>query len=169
METKSCCFIGNRFIENHEQVEEKLNEIVKNLVENGTTVFYFGNKCEFETLAWKVVTRYKEENKDIRRILLRSYPVITQIIKEYLLEYYDDTYIPDGVPDEGLLTHFKHFFRMIDLSSICVFYYNENFALPWETDSEQTTGKRRHKNETEPRYRYAVEQNKPIINIFDLI
>ena len=68
MESKSCCFIGHRTIEDKETIEQRLIEKVTTLIKEGDDTFYFGSRSLFDDLAWEVVSKLKEEYQEIKRI-----------------------------------------------------------------------------------------------------
>ncbi len=126
MENRNCCFVGHRKIENADQVKERLVEVIGQLILQGVTVFYFGSRSEFDDLAWDVVTELKAQNQAIKRIYVRSaFAYISESYKKYLLESYEETYMPEGVENAGKASYVERNQAMIDASDICVFYYNE--------------------------------------------
>lgn len=56
----TCCFIGHRKINRTPELQERLKQILCELIENGVTVFIFGDHSEFDTLCYETVTRLRE-------------------------------------------------------------------------------------------------------------
>ncbi len=167
METKSCCFIGHRKIENTDGVKEKLTEVISQLILQGVSVFYFGSRSEFDDLAWDAVTELKAQNQAIKRIYVRSaFAHISESYKKYLLESYEDTYMPKVVENAGKASYVERNQAMIDTSPICVFYYNESYAPPRRKNSKRDRTDYQPKSGTKLAYDYAVKRNKTIINVF---
>ena len=128
MSAKSCCFIGHRTVKEKDEIEKRLIKLVTTLIEEGVDTFYFGSRSRFDDLAWKVVSELKKEYQQIKRIYVRSaYAYIDDSYKNYLLESYEDTYMPDGIEDAGMASYVERNQEMIKVSDICVFYYDENY------------------------------------------
>ena len=103
MSAKSCCFIGHRTVKEKDEIEKRLIKLVTTLIEEGVDTFYFGSRSRFDDLAWEVVSELKKEHQQIKRIYVRSaYAYIDDSYKNYLLESYEDTYMPDGIEDAGI-------------------------------------------------------------------
>ena len=80
--------------------------------------------------------------------------------EEYLLSFYDETYIPDNVVDAGRAAY------------VCIFYYNEYYEPPQKPMSRKhnmpiPTYKRN--SGTKTAYEYAVKRKKEIINLYTLL
>ncbi len=166
MDIKSCCFIGHRKIENADQVKEKLTAVISQLIGQGVTIFYFGSRSEFDDLAWEVVTELKETCQDIKRIYIRSaYAHISDSYKRYLLESYEDTYMPEGVENAVKASYVERNQAMINTSHICVFYYNENYAPPRRKNSKRDLSDYQPKSGTKIAFEFVKSKKKDIINI----
>ena len=90
---KNVCFAGHR---NKWQIkcdEEKLQEVVENLINNGYTDFYDGNMGYFDYLCKKTVVKLKEKYPHIKLIKVLTY-YQHEKDKFTLPEYYDDTVFP---------------------------------------------------------------------------
>ena len=164
----SCCFIGHRRIENKENVKALLKQEIVILLEKGITKFLFGSMSEFDDLSWEVVTELKETYPSIKRIYVRSaYQYIDKSYENYLLESYEETYYPPKLENAGKCSYVERNYEMIDKSTYCVFYYNENYVPELKRPpkhnmllpSRRTSG-------TKIAYEYALKKKKEIINIY---
>ena len=166
METKSCCFIGHRTIKNKETIEKRLIEKVTTLIKEGVDTFYFGSRSRFDDLAWEVVSKLKEEYQEIKRIYVRSsYAYIDDSYKNYLLESYEDTYMPDGIENAGAASYVERNQAMINSSDVCVFYYDENYLPARRKQSRRALSEYQPKSGTKIAFDYATKKGKKIINI----
>lgn len=151
------CFIGHRTIKKTEELIYSLKETIVTLINKGVTTFLFGSMSEFNDLSWEVVTQLKQEYPSIKRIYVRSaYQWIDASYERYLLQSYEETYFPLKVEKTGKCSYIKRNYEMIDNSSYCVFYYNENY-MP--SSSKRNSG-------TKIAYEYATKKKKEIINLY---
>ncbi|MGN0448235.1 MAG: SLOG family protein [Acutalibacteraceae bacterium] len=155
IKTNTCCFIGHRTIDETEELKSKLKEIIEKLIiDEKVDTFLFGSKSRFNSLCREIVTEIKEKYPHIKRIYVRAeFPYISDDYKNYLLEYYDDTYYPEHIIGAGKAAYVERNFEMINNSSFCIIYYDEQKA--------PTT----RKSGTEIALNYAMEQGKQIINL----
>lgn len=155
MQTKTCCFIGHRSINETEELKNKLTEIIERLiVEKQVDRFLFGSKSRFNSLCYETVTKLKEKYPHIKRVYVRAeYPYILDDYKNYLLAAYEDTYYPKTIIGAGKATYIKRNFEMIEESRFCIVYYNEL--------NSPTT----RKSGTKIAMDYATKKDKKIINI----
>ena len=162
------CFIGHKNIERNEELISSLEKIVVTLIEKGVTTFLFGSKSEFDDLSWEVVTKLKEKYIHIKRIYVRAiYPYIDKSYEEYLLKYYEETYFPAQLENAGKYAYIERNYEMINLSTYCIFYYNENYIPPIEesTKNNLLPPPKRHSG-TKIAYNYAIKKKKQIINLY---
>ena len=126
----ACCFIGHREIDETEELNERLCEIIEDLIAGkGVDIFLFGSKSRFNGLCYELVSEFKSKYPHIKRIYVRAeYRIIDDSYKEYLLERYEDTYYPENAIDAGKAAYVKRNREMIDNSDFCVVYYNEKYA-----------------------------------------
>lgn len=161
---KCCCFIGHRKIEKTPALEEKLYKEIEKLIESGIHTFMFGSRSDFDSLCYEIVTDLKKKPKgdpkgdgpvlerDIKRIYVRAeYPYINQDYYDYLLKSYEETYYPEKILNAGRAVYAERNQFMIDMCSVCVFYYSDT------VNYKGTSG-------TEIAYKYAVKKHKRIIN-----
>ena len=126
----TCCFFGHRTINETEQLKNELREAVEDLITNkNVDTFLFGSKSRFDELCLEVVTKIKEKYPNVKRIYVRAeYPIISEKYKAYLLTKYDDTYYPDKIVGAGRAVYVERNCEMIQNSSYCIVYYDENNA-----------------------------------------
>ena len=158
MVENTCCFFGQRTINETEKLKSKLIEIIENLiVDEKVDTFLFGSKSRFNSLCLELVTEIKEKYPHIKRVYVRAeYPDINEQYKNYLLESYEDTYYPDKILNSGRAAYVERNYEMIDNSHYCIVYYDEQNA--------PTT----RKSGTKIALDYAVKKEKQIINITSL-
>lgn len=156
---KTCCFLGHRKINETEELTNKLYSIVEMLItEKNVDMFLFGSRSDFNSLCYAVVTRLKGKYPYIKRVYVRAeFPYINDDYKDYLLERYEDTYYPKKMVNAGKAAYVESNCEMIDKSSFCVVYYNENY----------TPNRKNSKSGTKIAYDYAVKKHIQIINVID--
>ena len=135
----TCCFFGHRKIEFTDDLVSRLKEIVEDLiVEKKVYTFLFGSKSPFYKLCLQVVTEFKKKHHHIRRIYVRAeFPYIDEDYTAYLLEMYDHTYYPERMINAGRAAYVERNYEMIDNSSYCVIYYDENYLPPRRKNSRR--------------------------------
>lgn len=148
------CFFGHRYIDNVCAVENKLEEIVKELIlQKEYVVFLVGREGEFDQIVSSVIKRAQREITDLNNIHTLVMPYVK---KSYLdneksyNEYYDLIEISEKAaaahPKAAISIRNK---EMIDRSALCVFYVEENFGGAAKALA------------------YAKKREKKIINIYD--
>lgn len=164
----TCCFIGHRKIENKDDVKSLLKQEIVRLLNNGVTTFLFGSMSAFDDLSWEVVTELKEEYPSIKRIYVRSaYQHIDKSYEDYLLESYEETYFPPKIENAGRCSYVERNYEMIDKSTYCIFYYNENYITPYKREPKHgMLPATRRKSGTKIAYEYALKKKKEIINVY---
>lgn len=169
MESKehTCCFFGHRKIEVTDELINRLKEVVKNLIiENEVDIFLFGSKSQFDKLALSVVTEFKKKYPHIRRIYVRAeFPYIDEDYTLYLLKRYDYTYYPERMINAGKAAYVERNYEMIDNSSYCVIYYDENYMPPRRKNSRRELFDYQPNSGTKLAYDYAVKKGKSIMNL----
>ena len=162
------CFIGHRHIDKTETLTRDLKEILVSLIKKGYTSFAFGSMSDFDDLAWEIITELKKEYANIKRIYVRSrYQYLNNFHKELLSKYYEETYFPKKLLNAGKYTYVERNFEMINNSTICIFYYNKDYAPPLKQQTTKNSlSPKRRKSGTKIAYEYAVKKNKQIINLF---
>ncbi len=162
----SCCFIGHRFIQN-KKIIQPLKTLILDLIENKkVTEFYFGSKSEFNDLCYDLVSEFKPQYKNIKRICVtcKSECVVLANEKEKMQEIYnkilnnekvrefEDEIKFDNVLKSGKLAYVKRNEEMIKISDYCIFYLDEHYIKP----NKKSSG-------TKIAYEYAKRKNKNII------
>ncbi len=164
----TCCFFGHRKIEDTEDLRTKIFETVERLiVDENIDTFLFGSKSQFDSLCHELVTKCKEKYPHIKRIFVRAeYPFIDENYRAYILEDYEDTYYPEHMVNAGKASYVERNCEMIDKSSICVVYYNPDYAPARRRTSRRDLTDYQPKSGTKLAYDYAVKRNKKIINFY---
>ena len=166
---KACCFFGHRKINETPELTERLESVIESLIkEKAVNIFYFGSKSEFDSLCLKVVTDLKEKYPHIKRIYVRAeFPYIDDSYKKYLLESYEDTYYPEKMINAGRAAYVERNYEMIDNSSYCICYYDENYAPPRRKNSRRDLFDYQPKSGTRMAFDYANKRNLVIYNVFE--
>ena len=148
---KICSFFGRRNVGNEKEIYEKLLSVVAEKIEEGFTVFYFGDFGDFDTLSFEAVKELKKKYDAIKLVICYGDEYTARKRKCYDLEKgYDEALV---VPLRFGWWYTRLYYRnlsMIDYSDFCVFY-----ADPSISDSGASKA-----------LRYAVAQKKPFINLF---
>ena len=166
---KTCSFFGHRNTEETPMLCERLKNTVIYLInERGVTRFLFGSASCFDELCLKIITQLKEEYPEIKRVYVRSdSPYPSELYKEYLLELYDDTFMPERVENAGKASYVERNEEMIKASDFCVFYYNEEYKPPLRKSSKNAVFPYQPKSGTALAYQYAKQKKKEIINLYE--
>jgi len=162
------CFIGHRSIEKSQKLKCLLRKTVLELINKGVKRFLFGSMSEFDNLSWEIVTELKRTYPDIERVYVRSsYQYIDKSYEEYLLNSYEETYFPLKIEKAGKYSYVERNYEMIDNSTYCVFYYNENYmpTLNCQIKKNMSISQKRNSG-TKIAYNYAVKKKKKIINLY---
>lgn len=164
------CFIGHRTIEKSEELISSLKETVITLINRGVTTFLFGSMSDFDNLSWEIVTELKEKYPCIKRVYVRSaFQYIDKPYEEYLLKSYEETYFPSTLENAGKCSYIERNYEMIDNSTYCVFYYNEDYIPPSKhPDKHCLLLPSKCNSGTKIAYGYATKKKKEIINLYDL-
>lgn len=161
---------GHRKIEDTPELRTKLTDIIENLiVDENIDTFLFGSKSEFNSLCYDLVTKIQEKYPHIKRVYVRAeYADIPNFYEEYLLEGYEQTYYPQRIRNSGRASYVERNQEMINQSSVCVVYYDENYAPPRRRNSSKDLTDYQPKSGTRLAYDYAVKKEKHVINIIPL-
>ena len=165
---KNCCFLGHREIDESENLKAEIRSIVSNLIENkGVDTFFFGSRSAFDSLCHLIVSDLKEIYPHIKRIYIRAeYSDINDDYRNYLLESYEDTYYPERIRNSGRASYVERNQQMINLCSVCVVYYNENYLPPRRRNSKRDLTDYQPKSGTHIAYDYAIKKKKTVINVY---
>ena len=161
------CFIGHRNILKSEELNNSLKETIITLINKGVTVFLFGSMSEFDNLTLELVTELKIKYPFIKRVYVRSnYQFIDTSYESYLHKFYDETYFPIKLTNAGKYSYVERNYEMIDKSTYCIFYYNENYVPELKREPKHSMlPPSRRKSGTKVAYEYAIKKKKQIINI----
>ncbi len=153
---RTCCFIGHRNTQQTQALTETLHNTIENLITNdNVSIFLFGSKSKFNDLCLSVVSQLKVQHPHIQRIYVRAeFPQINEDYKDYLLQFYENTYYPPEITQASKAIYVERNYHMIDNSYYCIFFYDENGTL--------------HKPQrgTKPAYHYAKRKQRVIKNLF---
>ena len=169
MESKeyTCCFFGHRKIEVTDELVNRLQEVVEDLITGKkVNTFLFGSKSQFDKLCLSVVTEFKKKYPHIRRIYVRAeFPYISEDYTSYLLKSYDHTYYPEMMVNAGKAVYVERNCEMIDNSSYCVIYYDENYMPPRRKICKRDLFDYQPNSGTKRAYDYAVKKGLKIVNL----
>lgn len=103
------------------------------------------------------MTKYKIKYPNLKRLYIRTNaPILSEEYKNYLLQFYDNTYYPRDVEGAGKAIYVKRNIFMIDNCDLLIAYYREDLI-------------KGTKSGTKTAVEYAKEKGKKIIYINHLI
>lgn len=154
---KTCCIIGHRDFEKTKELELKIKSIVTDLIEKeNVTEFLFGSKSKFTDFCYVVISEYKNNYPNLKRIFVRAeYPIISDDYYNYLKTFYEDSYFYSEKLTNNRFSYISRNKAMIDKSDFCIFYFNSNYLPKTKTQSG-----------TRIAYDYAIKKGKEILNVF---
>ena len=163
----TCCFIGHRKIEVPENLENRLYNLLEDLIINkNVRVFLFGSRIEFNDICYEVVSKLKEKYPDLKRIYVRAeYPYISKDYENFLLGSYEETYFPEKIQKAGRLVYVERNCEIIDKSAYCIFYYKEDYKPDIKKQSKRSLSYYQPKSGTKLAYDYAVMKKKRVYNM----
>ena len=166
-EGNTACFFGHRKINVTEELKRELYTVVESLVLNkGITIFLFGSRSQFDALCLEVVTDLKKKYTYIQRIYVRAeFPYINDAYRKSLLNLYDETYFPEQITGAGKAVYIERNYEMIDRSSVCIAYYDGDYAPPRRKTSKSALSDYQPSSGTALAFKYAQKKNKSIINL----
>lgn len=156
-----------------DELKNRLYQEIENLITaDGIDYFLFGSKSQFDDLCYKVVTDLKSKYPNIQRVYVRAESEYidgegSRAYREGLLEHYEYTYYPESASGAGKAVYVKRNCEMIDKSSVCVVYYDENYKPARRKQSRHDLFDYQPKNGTGLAYKYAKQKKRKIINIFE--
>ena len=172
---KTACFFGHRKIEASDGLKTILYEEIEKLITvDGIVTFLFGSKSQFDNLCYKIVTELKSKCPDIRRIYVRAESEFiegegSRAYREGLMEMYEDTYYPESASGVGKAVYVKRNQHMIDKSSVCIVYYDENYLPARRKQSRRNLTDYQPSSGTGVAYKYAERKKRRIINVYTMI
>lgn len=156
MQIFTSSFFGHRVIDDYYNVDQKIYEIVRRLIEEKEYVdFLVGREGDFDQIVSSSVRRAKKEVFDANSSLVWVQPYLKADFRDHPEEY-EAYYDSIEVCGESDVAHPKAAIQirnrsMVDRSDLCVFYVARNYGGAWQT------------------MEYAKRQNKQFLNIYDLI
>ena len=171
---KTACFLGHRKIDVTDELTNRLYREIENLITaDGIDTFLFGSKSQFDDLCYTVVTDLKSKYPNIQRVYVRAENEYidgegSRAYREGLAEYYEKTYYPESVSGAGKAVYVKRNYEMIDKSSVCVVYYDENYRPPRRKQSRRDLTDYQPKSGTGVAYKYAEKKKRRIINLYNI-
>lgn len=169
---KTVCFFGHRRINVSDELKTRLYKEIENLITvDGINTFLFGSKSQFDDLCYEIVSNLKNKYPNIQRIYVRAESEYidgegSRAYREGLMQLYEHTYYPECASGAGKAVYVKRNCHMIDESSACVVYYDENYMPPRRKQSRRDLFDYQPTSGTGIAYQYAVKKKKKIINIF---
>ena len=128
--TKICTFFGHRYASLSKEQEEKLKQIVIDLIQNhDVSRFWVGAKGYFDDLASKTIRNLKKDFPHINLELALAYIPTDKEQYEYLEQHYDCVFCPEGIelgpPRFAICRRNK---TMVLEADYLIFYVNLNFG-----------------------------------------
>ena len=171
---KTACFLGHRKIDVSDELTNRLYREIENLITaDGIDTFLFGSKSQFDDLCYTVVTDLKSKYPNIQRVYVRAENEYidgegSRAYREGLAEYYEKTYYPESVSGAGKAVYVKRNYEMIDKSSVCVVYYDENYNPARRKQSRRDLTDYQPASGTGVAYKYAEQKKRRIINFYNI-
>ena len=82
---------------------------------------------------------------------------------------YEDTYYPESASGAGKAVYVKRNQHMIDKSSVCIVYYDENYLPARRKQSRRNLTDYQPSSGTGVAYKYAERKKRRIINVYIMI
>lgn len=161
-------FIGHRKIAANCSLYSKLRDLILWLVDyKNADTFLFGSKSQFNDLSLQAATEVKKIRPNVKLIYVRAeYPHISEDYKNYLLNFYDDTYFPDKILNAGRAAYIERNYHMIDRANICIFYFDKTSSPLFEkATNNHVVYANKKASGTKIAYDYALSKKKTIINV----
>lgn len=129
---QTCCFTGHRkipLLERH-RLEKKLGQTIQQLVDEGVRYFGVGGALGFDTMAAQAVLRMRENNPQVKLILVLPCKTQTRGWKDSDIKVYETIketadkykYISEEYTKSCMFERNRH---LVNNSSICVAYLTE--------------------------------------------
>jgi hypothetical protein len=156
MRIYSVAFFGHRYVDNILKVENLLEEQIRKLIdENEYVEFLVGRNGDFDQCLSSAVHRVQKnyENNNSALVLVLPYLTAEYLNNEnYFRDYYNDIEISYTAsvahPKSAIQIRNR---EMVDRANIIICYIGQEKGGAWKT------------------VKYAIEQKKMIINLFDKI
>ena len=163
----NCSFFGHRKIDETPELCKKIRETVIGLIkEKGIENYLFSGMGDFDNLCFKVVTELKASYPEVKCFYIRSrYPNYRKKENEEFLKLYDDAILPGGIENAGKAVYVERNQAMINVSAVCVFYYNEAYKPTVKRKLNENGFARELISGTKIAYEYAISKGKEIVNL----
>ncbi len=163
----SVCFIGHRKINDTAKLRERLQDILRKLIDNEAVNFIFGDHSAFNDLCYELVTELKKEHPAIKRIHFRkNYEDTDDYTMRFLISGYEESICPKGVGNAGRASYVERNRAMICASDVCIFYYDETYLPSRRRSSRRGLSDYQPHSGTAAAYAYARQKGKQIYNLF---
>lgn len=178
-----CSFFGHRKICVTEELQVKVKETIKNLINSyNVKVFLFGSRSDFDSLCHNIVTELKNTYPDLKRIIytcksetcvyeserLELERIYSKVLnQEVHLLCYDEEFEHKTKYSSGKASYIERNYAMIDNSDFCMFYYDENYLPEMRKYSKSSVVFYQPKSGTALAFTYAKQKKKNIINVFE--
>ena len=182
MECKKCCFIGHRKIIETQELKQRLQITIENLItEKNVKTFIFGSRSDFDFLCHKIVSNLMKIHPTIERVIYTcksEFAVLkenkTKIEKLFSDALKQDISLCDYEKEiehktkykSGIASYIERNYAMIDDSDYCVFYYDKNYKPPTRKYKKSDIFEYQPNSGTSLAYDYATRKRKEIMNIF---
>ena len=118
---KTCCFFLDVKIKDISHCYKLLYALIDEMIAKKYTRFLLADDSEFGAMAIEVFEIFKDKYSQIERVLVQS----EKFYDLYYVKYFERFF--DSLLFKNLrLTPFEQYKNMIDNSSICVVYFDEN-------------------------------------------
>lgn len=171
-----CSFFGHRKISVTEELQVKVKETIKNLINSyNVKVFLFGSRSDFDSLCHHIVTELKNTYPDLKRIIytcksetcvyeserLELERIYSKVLnQEVHLLCYDEEFEHKTKCSSGKASYIERNYAMIDNSDFCVFYYDENYLPEMRKYSKSSVVFYQPKSGTALAFTYAKQKKK---------
>ncbi len=143
-DSKICCFFGDVMIKKISHCYKLLLALIDEMIAKKYRRFLLANDSEFGAMAIEVFEIFKDKYSQIERVLVQSEKFYDLYYVKYFERYFDSLLFK-----KRKLTTFEQYKKMIDKSSICVVYFDENAP---STDIKKAV-------------QYAKEHGKKVLNL----
>ena len=180
---KKACFIGHRNVPDTQELRERIQKTVEELIRNeNVTFFLFGSKSEFDSICHKVVSALQEDYPNIQRIAYTcrhetaptkeeknaNEQVWSNLLKQPVhIKDYDAEYEHPTKYTSGRANYVERNQAMINDSDFCIFYFDETYLPLRRKNRKSDLTDYQPKSGTGIAYKYAVQKKKQIINLLN--
>ena len=128
--SKICTFFGHRYVSLSKEQEEKLKQIIIDLIQNhNVTNFWVGGMGDFDSIASKTIRNLKKDFPHIKLEYALAYIPTNKENYEDLKRHYDSVFCPQGIelgpPRFAICRRNK---TMVLETDFLIFYVKTNFG-----------------------------------------